>query len=97
MEAQLTEQLDSISNRVDDISKETKNMQDRMQDDTRSYIIDKYRRFVCEKECIDAVSLEDVERHYMYYQAAKGDSYITNLMTKIRSLPVEIPEANNHE
>lgn len=89
---ELNEQLNTISSNLKRIQKETTNMQNRMQDDTRSYIIDKYRRYVCEKKSIDEVSLEDIERHYMYYTAEDGDQYISNLMIKIRALPIEVPE-----
>lgn len=92
MSERLDKQLDCIVDKIEEIQDETENMQKRMQDDTRSYIIDKYRRFVCEKQCIDEVSLDDIERHYMYYSAANGDSYITNLMEKIRKLPIDVPE-----
>lgn len=94
MSKNINDQLDSISERVDAIQQETEKMKERMQDDTRSYIIDKYRRFVCEKKSIDSVSLEDIERHYMYYQAAQGDSYITNLMQKIRTLPIDVDNSS---
>lgn len=60
---------------------------ERLQENTRSYIIDKHHYFCFEIKAIDDFNLQSLERRYLYYKAAGGNSYIDGLMQEIRELP----------
>lgn len=54
-----------------------------------SYITDCYKRFVEKEECIDLVSLQNIETIYSRFLAETGteDEYVSKLMKEIRNLP----------
>lgn len=43
--------------------------------------------FCYEVKAIDDLNLQSLERRYLYYKAAGGNSFIDGLMEEIRSLP----------
>lgn len=61
---------------------------DRLQENTRSFIIDRHHYFCYQLESIDDISLQSLERRYMYYKAEGGNTYIDHLMEEIRRLPI---------
>lgn len=77
----------SFENNVNDFDKRIMQLTERMQEDTRSFIIDKHHYFVYVVKAIDDLNLQSLERHYLYYKLAGGDSFIDGLMEEIRSLP----------
>lgn len=62
-------------------------VQERLQENTRSYLINAHHRFCYEIHAIDDLSLQAMERRYLYYKTAGGDSFIDNLMDEVRNLP----------
>lgn len=62
-------------------------IQERMQENTRSFLIDSHHRFCYEYKKIDDLSLQSIERRYLYYKTAGGDTFIDHLMEEIRTLP----------
>lgn len=78
--------------KVDSINEEICQIKTRLQDSTRSYIIDKYHYYVQELGCIDEAALQDIERRYLYYKNGGGDSFIELRMEELRALPVITPE-----
>lgn len=85
--------LSELKHVIDEQSVEVRNMQEqvdvlneRAQDSTRAYLIDKRNRFK-KLGGIDDSSLQDLERRFMYYKAAGGDTFIDNLMQEVRALP----------
>lgn len=78
--------------RVANIENQINLIQNRLQDSTRSYIIDKYHYYVQELGVIDEAALQDIERRYLYYKEAGGDTFIELQMEKLRSLPLVTPE-----
>ena len=58
-----------------------------MQENTRSYLIDAHHKFCYERKAIDELNLQSMERRYLYYKAAGGDSFIDGLMEEVRKLP----------
>lgn len=60
---------------------------DRLQENTRSFIIDKHHYFCYKVKAIDDMNLQSLERRYMYYKSAGGDSFVDQLMEDIRELP----------
>ena len=92
---EIIERLDRIESRSIDRDKrvqsieETLSMvQQRLQDSTRSYLIDKYHYYVQELGVIDEAALQDIERRYLYYKNSGGDSFIELRMEEIRNLPI---------
>ncbi len=63
-------------------------IQDRLQDSTRSYIIDKYHYYHDEVGAIDEAALQDLERRFMYYKNGGGNSFIEVRMNDLRRLPI---------
>ena len=62
-------------------------VQERMQENTRSYLIDAHHKFCYQFKKIDDLNLQSIERRYLYYKTAGGDTFIDHLMEEIRALP----------
>jgi len=62
-------------------------VQERLQENTRSYLIDAHHKFCYEIKAIDDLNLQAMERRYLYYKTAGGDSFIDGLMDQVRRLP----------
>lgn len=68
---------------------------ERLQNSSRSYIIEKHHWFCYHLKYIDTYSLDAIEREYMHYKQDGGDSFIDALMDEIRSLPRTPNEIEN--
>lgn len=79
--------LDNQIIKFTDFENQLKILNDRTQDSTRAYIIDKHHHFCYQVKAIDDMSLQDLERRFMYYKAAGGNTFIDSLMDEVRSLP----------
>lgn len=62
-------------------------VQERLQENTRSYLIDAHHKFCYEIHAIDDLNLQAMERRYLYYKTAGGNSFIDSLMDEVRALP----------
>lgn len=62
-------------------------VQERLQENSRSYLLDAHHKFCYEFKKIDDLTLQSIERRYLYYKTAGGDSFIDGLMDEIRKLP----------
>lgn len=62
-------------------------VQERLQENTRSFLIDAHHRFKYEVEGIDDLNLQSLERRYLFYKTAGGNSFIDDLMKEVRELP----------
>lgn len=62
-------------------------VQERLQESTRSYLIDTHHEFCYKTGAIDYLTLQSMERRYLYYKTAGGDSFIDGLMEDVRALP----------
>lgn len=62
-------------------------VQERMQENTRSYLIDAHHKFCYQFKKIDDLNLQSIERRYLYYKTAGGDTFIDHLMEEVRALP----------
>lgn len=60
---------------------------ERLQETSRNYIIDKHHYYCYEIGTIDDLSLQSIEREYLHYKAGGGNSFIDNLMDELRNLP----------
>lgn len=67
---------------------------ERLQENERSYIIDKHHHFCYEVGAIDDMNLASLERRYVYYKAHKGNTFVDGLMSELRALPRMTPGAN---
>ena len=56
-------------------------------DDIKSFIVREYHYFVEQKGWVDDFSLDVLEKRYSHYKEEGGNSYISNLMERIRQLP----------
>jgi len=62
-------------------------VQERLQENTRSFLIDAHHKFCYQWKAIDDINLQSIERRYLYYKTAGGNSFVDNLMEDIRALP----------
>lgn len=58
-----------------------------MQENARSELLDAHHKFCYQFHKIDDLSLQSLERRYLYYKTAGGDTFIDHLMEEIRALP----------
>lgn len=83
----LSGEIEDLKTKVSILESQAELTTDRLQENSRSYIIDKHHYFCYEVHAIDDLNLQSLERRYLYYKAAGGDSFIDSLMEEIRSLP----------
>lgn len=83
----LKSMIDDQNKKIDWLQEQTTITTERLQEDARSYIIDKHHYFCYEIGKIDDLSLQSLERRYVYYKNAGGNSFIDGLMEEIRALP----------
>lgn len=81
------EKHDTLGVTVNNLIEQQERTTERLQENTRSFIIDKHHYFCYQIKAIDDLNLQSLERRYMYYKADGGDSFIDQLMEEIRKLP----------
>ena len=81
------EEIQILKNNMVQFSDQMKITTERLQESTRNYIIDKHHYFCYQIKAIDDLSLQSLERRFLYYRAAGGNSFIDGLMEEIRELP----------
>lgn len=81
------EEIQILKNNMVQFSDQMKITTERLQESTRNYIIDKHHYFCYQIKAIDDLSLQSLERRFLYYKAAGGNSFIDGLMEEIRELP----------
>lgn len=100
-EKNLADSVDSMGKKIDKLYAQNKEthirqdkteqalsvLQERMQENTRSFLIDAHNRFCYQLKKIDDLNLQSIERRYLYYKTAGGDTFIDQLMVDIRALP----------
>lgn len=79
--------LENQTKKISSLKSQIGTLTERTQDSTRAYLIDKHHHFCYQIGGIDDMSLQDMERRFMYYKAAGGDTFIDGLMDEVRSLP----------
>lgn len=80
-------QYNDVMDKLDELLDKQQRTTERLQENTRSYIIDKHHYFCYQIKAIDDMNLQSLERRYMYYKAEGGNSFIDGLMEQIRQLP----------
>lgn len=81
------EEVQILENNMTQFSDQMKITTERLQENARNYIIDKHHYFCYQVKAIDDLSLQSLERRFLYYKAAGGNSFIDGLMEEIRGLP----------
>lgn len=94
LETKMDKFIDTMYKRHDDLdmtiqklTEQQEHTVDRLQENTRSFIIDKHHYFCYQLGAIDDMNLQSLERRYMYYKSDGGNSFIDQLMEEIRHLP----------
>lgn len=92
--SEIKEQISAIQGDIGKLDTRVKSLEiqseltcERLQENSRAYIIDKHHMYCYEIRAIDDLNLQSLERRYLYYKAAGGNSFIDGLMEEIRSLP----------
>lgn len=78
---------DELDSTIQKLTEQQEHTVDRLQENTRSFIIDKHHYFCYQLGAIDDMNLQSLERRYMYYKSDGGNSFIDQLMEEIRHLP----------
>ena len=81
------EEVHHLEDNMNQFSDQMKITTERLQENARNYIIDKHHYFCYQVHAIDDLSLQSLERRFLYYKAAGGNSFIDGLMEEIRELP----------
>lgn len=84
---ELNEQNKQTHAQQEQVEKRLALVRERMQENTRSFLIDSHHKFCYQYHKIDDLSLQSIERRYLYYKTDGGDTFIDHLMEEIRSLP----------
>lgn len=97
----LSRSLSDLDSKIDNLNKQNQKIykkqeevdatlvlvQERMQENSRSFLIDAHHKFCYKYKKIDDLNLQSIERRYLYYKTAGGDTFIDHLMEEIRALP----------
>lgn len=83
----IREEVCHLEDNMHQFSDQMKITTERLQENARNYIIDKHHYFCYQVHAIDDLSLQSLERRFLYYKAAGGNSFIDGLMEEIRELP----------
>ena len=94
--AELKQVVQNLTAELAELKGKVSILTERTQDSTRAYIIDKHHHFCYQIKAIDDMSLQDLERRFMFEKAAGGDTFIDALMEEIRSLPRLTIEQMSH-
>jgi len=96
---ELKKQNEQTHEHQEQLDKSLALVQERLQENSRSYLLDAHHKFCYEFKKIDDLTLQSIERRYLYYKTAGGDTFIDHLMEEIRELPrvsyYEIPSLTN--
>ena len=105
-ERTLQETLEDLNKKFDLILEKVSNIETRMgvaegkiadlvesdMHDIKSWIVEQYHKFYNEQGWIDSFSAETIDRRYGDYQKEGGNSYISTLMERLHSLPMDPPQ-----
>ena len=90
----LKDKVNALHESVNGLSEQSKKtddtliiVQERLQNQARDKLIELHHKYVYEYKMIDDIGLESMERTYLYYKAAGGDTFIDTLMDEVRELP----------
>ena len=83
----IDDKLGELNHQVQKLENDSKITTERLQEQTRSFIIDKHHYYCYQVKAIDDMALQSLERQFLYYVNAGGNTFIENLMAEVRALP----------
>lgn len=83
----LDDNVTTLNEQVKKTDEVLKLVQKRLQGQVRDKLIELHHRYVYEYGMIDDAGLDSMERTYVQYKAAGGNSFIETLMEEVRDLP----------
>ena len=90
----IVQQMEKLTEKVDTIDEAVKDLTESDKEDIKAYITNRYRYFVKEVGYIDEFALDCIEKRYIRYKKEGGNSFIDELMSRIRTLPRETGPSN---
>ena len=81
--------FEKIETKLDDLTESDKN-------DIKGWIVEQYHRFYIDQGWIDAFSADTIDRRYNDYKKEGGNSYISTLMDRLHTLPMD-PQIDSEE
>lgn len=60
-------------------------------DSIKAYLTDKHHYYYYTQKWVDDYNLDCIERRYVHYKKAGGNSFVDHLMEELRSLPTQPP------
>lgn len=84
---ELQETVEALTERIHTLQKQSELTTKRLQENSRSYIIDKHHYFCYQVKAIDDLNLQSLERRYLYYKTEGGDTFVDGLIDEVRALP----------
>lgn len=82
--AKVLVRLEKVEIRTQDLTESDKN-------DIRAWIVEQYHKFYVSQGWIDAFSADTIEKRFTDYKKEGGNSYIEQLVERLRGLPMEPP------
>ena len=81
--------FEKIETKLDDLTESDKN-------DIKGWIVEQYHKFYVDQGWIDAFSADTIDRRYNDYKKEGGNSYISTLMDRLHTLPMD-PQIDSEE
>lgn len=81
--------FEKIETKLDDLTESDKN-------DIKGWIVEQYHKFYIDQGWIDAFSADTIDRRYNDYKKEGGNSYISTLMDRLHTLPMD-PQIDSEE
>lgn len=88
---EINDAFDKLGTRLDGIEQSITLLLSSDRDDIKAYITEKYHYFT-EQGWIDTYSLDCIERRYAHYVKEGGNSFIRDLMERLRKMPTKPPK-----
>ena len=85
-------EVEGLKNSMDFFSDKLEILVDSDKDSIKAYLTDKHHYYCYEKKWIDDYNLDCIERRYVHYKKAGGNSFVDHLMDELRMLPTQPPE-----
>lgn len=86
--------VNKLDHQIKKTDENVKIVQERLQNQTKSRLIELHHKYMYEYQMIDDIGLQSMEREYLYYKAAGGNTFIDTLMEEVRALPRPTLEGN---
>ena len=91
----INQRLGKLEERMDTAEARLQGLTDSDMHDIKAWIVNQYHKFYVEQGWIDNYSAETIERRYEDYTKEGGNSYIRELVNRLRTLPMDPPPTHN--